>query len=96
MSAAVTLSPASRRDFGPIKALVLDSVSSPLTKILYGKALDDFFRWRQAHGQPAFTRASLQAHRSWLEQQEYAPSTINQRLAALRKLAREAAVKRTA
>jgi integrase len=91
MTAAVTLSPASRQDFTPIKALVLDSISSPLTKILYGKALDEFFRWRLENGEPAFTRASLQAHRTWLEEQDYAASTINQRLAALRKLAREAA-----
>jgi integrase len=82
---------AARRDFGAVKKLVLDSVSSPLTKILYGKALDDFIGWREKHGQPAFTRASLQAHRAWLEEQDYAPSTINQRLAALRKLARESA-----
>lgn len=75
----------------PIKALVLNSVSSPLTKVLYGKALDDFFAWRLANGMPAFNRAALQAHRSWLEAQDYAPSSINQRLAALRKLAREAA-----
>ena len=91
MSTALTLSPTARRDFEPIKLLVLDSVSSPLTKVLYAKALDDFFRWRQQQGQPSFTRATVQAHRTWLEEQEYAPSTINQRLAALRKLAREAA-----
>jgi integrase/recombinase XerD len=91
MSTVQLLSPISRRDLGPIKALVLDSVSSPLTKALYAKALDDFFRWRLDNGAPAFTRAALQSHRSWLEEQEYAPSSINQRLAALRKLAREAA-----
>jgi integrase len=42
------------------------------------------------NGSPAFNRAALQAHRSWLESRGYAPSSINQRLAALRKLAREA------
>ncbi len=89
--AALVVNSISQRDFGPVKALVLNSVSSPLTKVLYARALDEFFRWRLEHGLPGFTRATLQAHRSWLEQQEYAPSTINQRLAALRKLAREAA-----
>jgi site-specific recombinase XerD len=74
-----------------VRRLVLDSVSSPLTKTLYAKALDDFFAWCLENGSPAFNRAALQAHRTWLEAQDYAPSSINQRLAALRKLAREAA-----
>jgi integrase len=74
-----------------LRRLLLDGVSSPLTKALYAKALDDFFAWRAEHGSPAFNRAALQAHRAWLEAQQYAPSSINQRLSALRKLAREAA-----
>jgi integrase len=73
------------------KKLVLDAVSSPLTRALYGKALDDFFLWRWQQGMPAFTRAAVQAHRTVLENRGYAPSTINQRLAAIKKLAREAA-----
>jgi site-specific recombinase XerD len=77
--------------FALVRRLVLDSVSSPLTKTLYAKALDDFFDWRHENGSPAFNRAAMQAHRTWLESQDYAPSSINQRLAALRKLAREAA-----
>jgi integrase len=74
-----------------VRRLVLDAVSSPLTKVLYAKALDDFFAWRLQNGSPPFNRAALQAHRTWLEAEQYAPSSINQRLAALRKLAREAA-----
>jgi integrase len=74
-----------------VRRLVLDAVSSPLTKVLYAKALDDFFAWRVENESPPFNRAALQAHRAWLEAQQYAPSSINQRLSALRKLAREAA-----
>jgi integrase len=74
-----------------VRRLVLDAVPSPLTKALYAKALDDFFAWRLENGSPPFNRAALQAYRTWLEQKTYAPSSINQRLAALRKLAREAA-----
>jgi integrase len=77
-----------------VRDVVLNSVSSPLTKRLYAKALDDFFAWRVSNGCPPFDRATLQRHRSWLEEQRYAPSSINQRLAALRKLAREAAANR--
>lgn len=40
---------------------------------------------------PGFSRAAVQAHRAALESHGYAPSTINQRLAAVKKLAREAA-----
>jgi len=58
---------------------------------MYGKALDDFFRWRTEQGSPAFSRAAVQAHRAALEARGYAPSTVNQRLAAIKKLAREAA-----
>jgi len=75
-----------------VRRLVLDAVSSPTTKKMYAKALDDFFIWWAGQGRPAFARASVQAHRAWLEEQGYSPSTINQRLAALRKLAREAAL----
>ena len=81
------------RDVGAyLRTLVLNSVSAPITKALYGKALDDFFRWRQNEpNSPAFDRAAVQAHRAWLEAQGYAASSVNQKLAAVRKLAREAA-----
>jgi hypothetical protein len=38
----------------------------------------------------AFPRATVQAHLAFLESREYSPSTINQWLAAIRKLARDA------
>jgi integrase/recombinase XerD len=74
-----------------VMRLVLDAVSSPSTRTMYAKALGDFFRWRTEQGSPAFSRAAVQAHRAALEARGYAPSTINQRLAAVKKLAREAA-----
>jgi integrase len=77
--------------FHAVHRLVLDAISSPITRAMYGKALDDFFDWREGQGRPPFTRASVQAHRVELQTRGYAPSTINQRLAAIRKLAREAA-----
>ncbi|HEY3411873.1 MAG TPA: tyrosine-type recombinase/integrase [Armatimonadota bacterium] len=79
-------------DLTDVRRLVLDAVSSPTTKKMYAKALDDFFVWWAGQGRPPFARATVQAHRAWLEEQGYSPSTINQRLAALRKLAREAAL----
>lgn len=70
--------------------LVLDTVSSPETRRKYGHALVEFSAWREAHGL-AFTRASVYHWRTELEGRGYSPSTINQRLAAIRKLAQEAA-----
>ena len=75
-----------------IKALVLDGLSSPQSKRAYGHALDDFLGWsqREAAGQP-FTKALVNAYRSSLEVRNLAPSTVNVHLAAVRKLAWEAA-----
>jgi integrase len=78
-------------DYRQVAKLVLDAVQSPVTRAMYGKALEDFFRWWEDHGRPAFTRAAVQAHRTELQGRKYAPSTVNQRLAAIKKLAREAA-----
>ena len=75
----------------PLKRLVLNAVSSLSTRTMYGKALEDFFSWRAEQGNPPFNRAAVQAHRAVLESKGYAPSTINQRLAAVKKLAHEAA-----
>jgi hypothetical protein len=90
---AVCVDPVPYRDAAVlerVKRLVLDAVSSPLTRAMYGKAFDDFFAWREAQGNPAFTRAAVHAHRTVLQSKGYSPSTINLRLAAIKKLAREA------
>jgi site-specific recombinase XerD len=75
----------------PVRELVLDAVSSPLTRAMYGHAIQEFFRWWEEHGRPAFTRATVQKYRVGLEARGLASASINQRLSALRKLAREAA-----
>ena len=71
-----------------IKALVLDSVASPHSRRAYGRALDEFLAWSERR---PFTRAMVQQYRAALEQKGLAPSSINLRLAAIRKLASEAA-----
>lgn len=76
--------------FASMTALVLNSVSSPLTRSMYAKALANFFSWWEEQGRPSFTRATVLTHRAFLEAKGYAASTINQRLAAIRKLAIEA------
>ena len=91
MSSASAMIPVATQWWPAVRQLVLDAVSSPITRQMYAKALDDFFRWWEEQGRPPFTRAAVQAHRAWLEAKSYAPSTVNQRLAAIKKLAREAA-----
>jgi site-specific recombinase XerD len=74
-----------------VKALVIDSVSSPNSKRAYARALEHFAGWRKQAAQgTAFGKALVQRYRAFLEQKGLAPSSINVRLAALRKLATEA------
>lgn len=75
---------------GPVLSLVLDAVRSPETKRHYARSLVEFAAWRAA-GRLPFTRATVQAWRNHLEGQALTPATINQKLAAVRKLAQEAA-----
>jgi integrase len=88
---AVIPPPAPVSPFLSASALVLDSVCSPLTRTMYEKALKDFFAWWEEEGRPEFSKATVQAHKAHLQALGYAASSINQRLAALRKLALEAA-----
>src|SRR5215475_13349998 len=73
----------------PVRALVLDAVSSPLTRIMYSHAMAEYFSWWEQQGRPAFVRATVQKYRAHLEARGLAPASINQRLSALRKLAKE-------
>lgn len=79
------------QEFGQIKALVANSVRSPHSRRAYLKALDGFFAWYTALPQSGFTKALVQEYRAHLEAAGLAPSTINVQLAAIRKLAAEAA-----
>ena len=42
-----------------LKALVLDSVSSPITKRVYNLGLDEFFAWYGQEPRSGFTKATL-------------------------------------
>jgi hypothetical protein len=70
--------------------LVVNSVSSVHSRRAYGFALDDFFGWYRSGTRPPFSKAVVQQYRAHLEAQDFAPSTVNVRLAAIRKLAAEA------
>jgi site-specific recombinase XerD len=77
--------------FDQLRALVVDSVSSEHSRRAYARALDDFLDWYAAEPRDAFSKAVVQAYRGVLEERSLAPSTINVQLAAIRKLASEAA-----
>src|SRR5256714_14505277 len=74
-----------------LKALVLDSVSSPITKRVYNLGLDEFFAWFALEPRPGFTKATVSAWRVSLEARGLGSISINVRITAVRKLAVEAA-----
>src|ERR1700685_3897915 len=74
-----------------LKTLVLDSVSSPITKRVYNMALDEFYAWFQQGPRSGFTKATVSAWRVALEDRRLGSSSIIIRMSAIRKLAAEAA-----
>jgi site-specific recombinase XerD len=74
-----------------LKALVLDSVSSPITKRVYNLGLDEFFAWYEQEPRAGFTKATVSAWRVALEARGLGAVSINVRITAVRKLAVEAA-----
>src|ERR1035437_5779571 len=74
-----------------LKALVLDSVSSPITKRVYNLGLDEFIAWYGQEPRPGFTKATVSAWRVSLEARALGSVSINVRITAVRKLAVEAA-----
>src|SRR5437588_9893274 len=74
-----------------LKALVLDSVSSPITRRVYNLGLDEFFSWYGEEPRPGFTKATVSAWRVALEARGLGSISINVRITAVRKLAVEAA-----
>jgi hypothetical protein len=74
-----------------LKSLVLDSVSSPITRRVYSLGLDEFFAWYTEGPRPGFTKATVAAWRVSLEARGLGAVSINVRITAVRKLAVEAA-----
>ena len=74
-----------------LKSLVLDSVSSPITRRVYNLGLDEFIAWFTEEPRPAgFSKATVAAWRVALEARGLGPISINVRITAVRKLAVEA------
>jgi site-specific recombinase XerD len=71
--------------------MVLDGLPSEHSRRAYERALSDFFIWHRGVGRPQLSKAVVQRYAAELREAGMAPSSVNQRLSAIRKLAAEAA-----
>jgi len=78
-------------DLDHSKLAVLNSLGSPGSRRVYEYALDQFITWYCSEPRLAFNRIVVTRYRMYLESRGLAANTINQQLAAVRRLAHEAA-----
>ena len=78
-------------DLDHCKLAVLNSLGSPASRRVYEYAIDQFIAWYCSEPRLAFNRIVVVRNRMHLESRGLAANTINQQLAAVRRLAREAA-----
>src|ERR1700719_3970700 len=78
-------------DLDHSKTAVLNSLGSPASRRVYEYAIDQFIAWYCSEPRLAFNRIVVLRHRMYLESRGLAANTINQQLAAVRRLAHEAA-----
>src|SRR5712692_2862024 len=77
-------------DLEQAKSAVLNSLASPESRRSYDFAIRNFVQWYCSEPRLALNRIVVTRYRMQLEQLHLAPSTSNQRLAAVRRLAYEA------
>jgi integrase len=77
-------------DLEESKSAVLNSLVSASSQRSYDHAIREFIEWYCSEPRLAFNKTVVTRYRVALEQKHYAPSTINLRLAAVRRLAYEA------
>jgi site-specific recombinase XerD len=78
-------------DLDHAKTAVLNTLGSPDSERSYRFAIDDFIAWYCSEPRLAFNKTVVLRYRLQLESRGLAPATINIRLAAVRRLAYEAA-----
>ncbi len=74
-----------------VTSTVLHSLTSTSAKRTYNHAIAEFVRWYCSEPRLAFNHGVVLRFRIYLEHRGYAPATINLRLAAVRRVAYEAA-----
>ncbi len=78
-------------DLEQSKSAVLNSLTSRSSQRTYDHAIREFIEWYCSEPRLAFNKTVVTRYRIFLEQRHYASTTINLRLAAVRRLAYEAA-----
>lgn len=78
-------------DLEQAKSAVLNTLISKSGQRTYERAITEFVEWYCSEPRLAFNRTVVRRYRISLEQKQYAASTINLRLAAVRRIAYEAA-----
>src|SRR4030088_1876504 len=78
-------------DLDHAKTAVLNTLGSPDSERSYQFAIDDFIAWYCSEPRLAFNKTVVLRYRLQLEARHLSASTINVRLAAVRRLAYEAA-----
>ena len=78
-------------DLDHCKTAVLNSLGSPASRRVYEYAIDQFIAWYCSEPRLAFNRIVVVRYLMYLESRHLAANTINQQLAAVRRLAHEAA-----
>src|SRR5215208_901866 len=78
-------------DLEHAKTAVLNSLTSATGQRTYDHAIREFVAWYCSEPRLAFNRTVVLRYRIHLQQRQYAPATINLRLAAVRRIAYEAA-----
>src|SRR5215813_6902040 len=78
-------------DLEQSKTAVLNTLTSKSGQRSYDRAITDFVDWYCSEPRLAFNRTVVLRYRIFLEQKQYAATTINLRLAAVRRVAFEAA-----
>ena len=78
-------------DLDHSKTAVLNSLASPGSRRVYQFAINQFITWYCSEPRLAFNRIVVVRYRMYLESRRLAANTINQQLAAVRRLAHEAA-----
>src|SRR5438128_11603648 len=78
-------------DLEHAKTAVLNSLTSASGQRTYDHAIREFVAWYCSEPRLALNRTVVLRYRIHLEQRHYAPATINLRLAAVRRVAYEAA-----
>jgi site-specific recombinase XerD len=73
-----------------VTSLVLNGLTSIHTRRAYSQALEEFLIWFQDVSGRPFNKATVQTYRAELEAKGLAPSSVNVRLSAIRRLAVEA------